>query len=92
MNIEPIRAWAVATWADRARWYRRILASLAYIAAMVVAFQVAFPEIAETHSALFATVLRTLAGLGAWLGSAVFTKVFEGKDTKIAHLMGEGKI
>ncbi|MGV0634512.1 hypothetical protein ABQE69_08945 [Mycolicibacillus trivialis] len=85
MTIEAIQAWAVTTWADRARWYKRLLSSIAYVAAMVVAFQVAFPEVAETHSALFATVLRTLAGLGTWLGSAVFTKVFN--SPQVAGLM-----
>jgi len=74
--VANVDTWARSTWSDRNRWYKRVLASLAYIAAMVVAFQVAFPEVAETHSALFATVLRTLAGLGAWLGSAVFGKLF----------------
>lgn len=69
-----------AAWGDRAKIRRNLVVATADAAALVVAFQFAFPEIGVAHSTEFATVTRVLTGVGVWLASKAFTAIVDGSS------------
>lgn len=77
--IARIKRKLDAAWQRRAKIRRSLVTGIAEAAALVVAFQFAFPEVSVEHSATFASVTRVLTGLGTWLVSKAMLH-FTGED------------
>lgn len=77
--MPTIKDRLVAAWGGRAKIRRNLVVAVADAAALVVAFQFAFPEVSAEHAAEFSLVTRTLAGAGIWLASKAVTAIVEGR-------------
>lgn len=81
VSVSTMKAKLVAAWGGRAKIRRNLTVAVADAAALVVAFQVAFPEVGVAHAAEFSLITRTLAGIGVWLASKAVTAIVDGRSS-----------
>lgn len=75
--------WVRGVWNNRAALRRQAVLAVTHIIAIVVAFQIAFPQLNDVSTTMLATSTRVLTSLAVWLGSAAVLRLTGEKTTDI---------